>query len=172
MRTVFLMSPGKTRSKAALRPEHHVMGSGSDRDSCAVLLVRETAAHPFLALALRSGCMPCLAHLQKLDISGASPADQHCLACQGVILPHGVWGAIGFPTLTADEADAAAGQVEHLSTESIAMRCLRVQSLSRSLVGRGWPRRAAMSGFRDMYTGSITMCCLRTQSLLLSLKMD
>ncbi|KAK9843661.1 hypothetical protein WJX81_001467 [Elliptochloris bilobata] len=34
-----------------------------------VLVVRETAAHAFLAFALRSGRMPCLACLEKLDIS-------------------------------------------------------------------------------------------------------
>ena len=57
-----------------MQRKHHVIGSGSESKSCAVLLVRETAAHPFLALALRSGLMPCLAHLEKLDISGASPS--------------------------------------------------------------------------------------------------
>ena len=87
MHIVFVTSPGKKYSKAKLRPKHHVLGSGSEFKSCAVLLVRGTAAHPFLALALRSGRMPCLAHLQKLDISGASPADQHCLTCKGAVRP-------------------------------------------------------------------------------------
>ena len=71
---MFATSPGKESCRAPLRLEHHAIGLALHLKSCAVLLVRETAAHPFLALALRSGLMPCLAHLEKLDISGASPS--------------------------------------------------------------------------------------------------
>ena len=48
----------------------------------AVLLVRGTAANPFLSLALSSGRMPCLAQLQELDISGANPSERLATSCR------------------------------------------------------------------------------------------
>lgn len=81
----------------------------------AALLVRGTAANPFLSLALRTGRMPCLAQLQKLDISGARPIAQnllmlHCLqrSCQHILPAHSARGAHMPARMRAERARARA----------------------------------------------------------------